>query len=566
MTDAISSFGSLSIDPTTNRVRLNSISSGIDTEALVGAMVDAKKIPAIRYEQKIQAGEAKIAAYQDLRASLLAMQTALDGLRSPPGLLGIDRNLFERKEAYFSSSTTTSPATLLGIQATNRADVGSFALRIDGLAKSHKVMSNAVADPAALGLVADTLTIGLGGGATAEVTVDDTTTLEGLRDAINAASGTTEVRAAILKVGDADFRLVLTGQTTGSGNTIHVAGDGLNLATLGFAAPANELQAAANATFRVDDIAVERPTNTITDLYDGLTIDLYQAEPGTVVTVDVEASYGAAREQVLAFVDAYNGLRALIESQSAVAEDGKVDALAAPLFGDSLLRTVGQSMGLELGGAVQGLGADAPATLAAIGITLDAENRLQVDTAKLDDMLLTDPAAVRRLFEFEATVSSPDLAVYQRPTRLPANTFTVTKVGADWQLDDGVNTLTLEVSGDTLKAPAGSAYEGLVLFHLGTGDPPAPITIEATQGLADRLYNLIDHAVGEVDGSIGGAISGTEAQLEAWRDDVERINARAEAYREVLVERFGRLETALSLSEAMLNQVRAQTDAMFARD
>ncbi|MFW5833771.1 MAG: flagellar filament capping protein FliD [Pseudomonadota bacterium] len=567
MTDAISSsLGNLTIDPSTNKARMSSMSSGLDTEALIGAMVDAKKIPAVRFEQKIEVGEAKVLAYEELQGALTAMQSALEGLRNPPGLMGADENLFERKDAYFSSNTTTQPATLLGIQATNAADVGSFDLRIGGLATSHKVMSNAVADPAALGLAAGTLTLGLGSGTTADIAVDDTTTLSGLRDAINAQRDTTGVSASILKVSDTEQRLVLTGQETGLDQTITVAGDAANLTMLGFADPANELQAAANAEFWVDDIAVERPTNTITDLYDGLTIDLYQAEPGTTVTVEVEANYAEAREQVQTFVDAYNDLRDFIDQQTAVGETGDVDKLAAPLFGDSVLRSLTQSLGLELGSAVQGLGADAPSTLGELGITLERDNRLKLDTAKLDELLLTDPKAVRRVFEFDATIDNPDLAIYDRPNSLPSNAFTVEKVGADWILDDGTDTITLEASGGTLKAPGDSSYAGLTMFYVGAADPTAPITIQATQGIADRLYNVIENATGVVDGTLAEAIESTEGQIETWQEDIDRINERADAYREVLIERFGRLETALSLSESMLNQIRTQTDAMFASD
>ncbi len=565
MPDALG-LGSLAIDPNTNRVRMNAMSSGIDTAALVDAMVDARKIPALRIEQKIKVGEAKVAAYQDLRTVLTAMQSALQGLRNPPGINGVDENLFERKEAYFSSNTTTSPATLVGIQATNRADVGSFDLTIGSLATAHKVMSHAVADKTAPGLVDDTLTVGLGSGPQASIAVSADMSLGALRDAINAKSGETGVRASILQIGPDDARLVLTGQKTGSGNDIVVGGDAANLATLGFTAPENQLAAATNAEFLVDNVPVTRPTNTITDLYSGLTIDLYQADPGTTVTVQVERSFAAARDRIFEFVDAYNTLRDLTTSQNAVSEAGSVDKLASPLFGDSLLRSLSQSLGLELGNAVKGLGAGQPSTLGELGITVGSDNRLQIDTAKLDQKLLTDPGAVRRVFEFDAQISSPDLSIFQRPTHLPSNAFTVEKEGGEWLLKDGTHTITLEVSGNTLRAPQSSAYAGLTMFYVGDGDPAAPISITATQGIADRLHGLIERAVGLVSGSIDQAIEGTEQQIDTWRRNVDRINERAETYRDVLIERFGKLETALSLSEAMLRQIRTQTDAMFARN
>ncbi|TVQ29933.1 MAG: hypothetical protein EA356_15570 [Geminicoccaceae bacterium] len=564
MTDALG-LGSLNIDPNTNRVRMNAMSSGIDTGALVEALTDAKKTPAIRLERNIEVGEAKIAAYQDLRTVLGAMQNALDGLRNPPGFNSIDNNLFEKKEAYFSSNTGVQPHTLLGIQTTNRAELGRFDLEITSLATGHKVMSHSIADRAAPGLQDGTLTIGLGSGETADIAVTEGMTLGQLRDAINTQSATTGVRASILQVAEGDHRLVLTGQKTGTGQDIVVTGEAANVALLGLGEPTNQLSAAANAEFFVDGIPASRPTNTITDLYSGLTIDLYQADPNTKITIEVEPSYGAARDQLYEFVDAYNTLRDLIDSQNLVVGEGGVDRVASPLFGDSLLRSLGQSLGLAVGGSVAGLGA-APSTLGQLGITMGRDNRLEIDGAKLDQMLLTDPSAVRRVFEFDAQISSPDLAIFRRPASLPSNSFTIEKDAGDWLLKDGTNTLVLEATGNTLRAPKGSAYDGLTLFYVGQGDPTEPITITATQGLADRLHGLLERAVGLVDGSIDRAIEGTEQQIDTWRKDIERINARAEAYRDVLIERFGRLETALSLSESMLKHVRTQTDAMFARN
>ncbi len=563
--------GNITIDPTTNSARVTSLSSGIDTEKLTQALYDAKKIPALRIESKIEVAEAKVKAYGEMRSALAGMQQALDGLRRPPGFSGVEDNLFERKAAFFSADTPTSPATLLGIQATNRADVASFDMRIDALASAHKVMSDAFsaadATLAELGVTgAQTLTIGLGTGPTADLAVTEDTTVFELRDAINAEAATTGVKASVLKVADGDHRLILTGRETGLGRDIALTSDGDAAAGLNVGDAANELSAARDAELLVDGVQVFRSSNTITDLMAGLTVDLYQADPGTTVTVDIEADFSAAREAVFGFVDAYNGFRDFVETQRAVGEDGAVDKLAAPLFGDTLLRSLGQQLGFAVGGAVEGLAAGAPTTLAALGITMGEENRLAVDAGVLDAKLLADPDAVRRVFEFNATTSDPDLAVFAHSNALPSSTFEVEKLGdGTWQLRDGTNTLTLEATGGTLKAPAGSAYDGLTLFWTSESDPVGPIAVEATQGIADRLYNTLDDAANDLDGTIQRAIDETSARADDWRDDVARIEQRAEDYRLVLIEKFARLETALSLSESMLTQVRAQTDAMSAK-
>jgi flagellar hook-associated protein 2 len=296
----------------------------------------------------------------------------------------------------------------------------------------------------------------------------------------------------------------------------------------------------------------------------GLTLDLYQADPGTTVTVDVESDFTQAKEALQGFVDAYNGLRDFIDGQRAVNDEGEVDRLTSPLFGDALMRTLGQNLASDLGDAVDGLAADAPSTLAAIGVEMGEGGRLSLDHAELDSALLDDPRAVRDVFEFRAETGDPSLAVYAHPPRLPATDFTVTKSAGAWQLDDGTTRLTLEQDGNALTAPEGSAYEGLTLFWTGSDDPSGPIDVSATQGVADRLYGTIARATDATDGTVQQAIRESDSQIERWREDIERIETRAEDHRLMLVDKFARLERALSLSESMLNQVRAQTDAMTA--
>lgn len=560
--------GNLTIDPRTNRVRMSSMSSGIDTEALTNALYEARRLPAVRIENKIEVNEAKVAAYQDMRAAMTAMQNALDGLRRPPGLTGVDRNLFEKKAAYFSSSTTTPPTNLLGVQVSNQADATSFDLRIDSLASAQKVMSASFASQTeTLGISGpETLTIGLGAGDTADIQMTADMTVYDVRNAINTETNTTGVKASVLKIADGDYRLVLTGQETGLANTINLSGATETRARLDLDNPANELSAAADAEIRVDNVAIFRPSNTITDLVDGLTIDLYQAEPGTTVTVDIEQDLSSAREAVATFVDAYNGFRAFVDAQRVVSDDGEVDKIAAPLFSDTLMRSLEQQLASEVGGAIDGLPAGSLTMLADVGVTMAEGGRLELDIATLDAKLVADPDAVRKVFEFTSQSSDPDLSVFSHTNAFPASAFTVTKDAGtgEWTLDDGTNVLTLEATGGTLKAPDGSAYDGLTLFWTGTADPSGPITINATQGIADRLYNAIDRAVNDLDGSIEGAVKEVNSQNEDWRADIAKIEERAEDYRLMLVEKFARLETALSLSESMLTQIRAQTDAMTA--
>jgi flagellar hook-associated protein 2 len=549
--------------------RLLGTNSKLDTEALLTAAYEARRAPAVRLERKIAGNEAKAAALGELRGALEELKRSLGGLRNPPGALGVRENLFEAREAFLSSSTATAPGTLLGIDLGHGAARGSFSLTVDRLATAEKRVSASLA--AADTPLADAwnggaelggaLLVGLAGGAPERVAVDGTMTVLDLRDAINAVSRDSGVVASVIKVADGDHRLVLSGGETGRAIALasETGGDDV-LASMGL----SQVQAALTSRVTVDGVTVERASNTIDDLHDGMTISLYKAEPGTTVTVGVEPGLGAIKDGIGTFVDAYNAVRGIIDRHNAIDPSGKVGEDAV-LFGDRVLRSLSASLSALAGSRATGVESGSLATLRDIGIGFDAGNRLAVDEAVLDRKLLADLDGVRSVLEFGFASSSPELRVLGRSNALADTSFTVDIVDAD---GDGLpeaasfDGVAASIEGASIKGQPGSAYDGLVLAWAGQGS--TSIDVEVGVGIADRLFNALEEALDTLDGPIQRAVGDLETANEAYRRQVARIDERAEAARARLTERFAAMEAALGLADAMLQQVRAQMDAMTA--
>lgn len=570
-------FGNLRTDGST--VRLFGTSSGIDTDQLVDALVEAKRLPAVRIETKIAKNEAKIAALNELKDLLGGIRDAVAGLRNPPGILGIEDNIFEKKDVFFSSDTTTLPNELVGVSAANRADPGTFQLVVERLATAHKIAADPVASKDQTladafnggAAFSGTFSIGVAGGPTAEITVDGGMDILDLEAAIDAASGTTGVQASVLKVADNDYRLVLTAVETGKAIQLaHVSGDNVpdlvGLTTGGGTGIKNELQAAQTARITIDGVAIERSSNVIDDAVDGVTINLFKADPATTVTVEVQRSAASVREKITAFVEAWNAFRDFLDTHRQVSDTGEV-AEEAVLFGDATLRQVAGILGSELVREVPGLPPGSLSSLAAIGISLDSSNRLVVDDRKLDDALLPLFDEVRGVFEFRFTSSSPDLRVFSRTNALADTQFTVDIVDAD---GDGViesatiDGVAAEVSGGRIIGAAGTPYEGLELIWVGSGSTSIDVT--ATQGIADRFTNAIDAMLDEFDGTVTRAVSRLSDDNSRYRDDVAKIDERVERFRQSLIDRFAALERTLSMLDTLLGQVRAQAQAFYGED
>src|SRR3546814_9057207 len=77
---------------------------------------------------------------------LSTLQSAVNGLRSPPGLTGVLSNVFEQKSAFVSSNSSTAATEILGATATNNAQAGKYEIIVEQLAQAHKVSGTALAD------------------------------------------------------------------------------------------------------------------------------------------------------------------------------------------------------------------------------------------------------------------------------------------------------------------------------------------------------------------------------------------------------------------------------------
>src|SRR3954451_20306638 len=549
------------------QTRLPGTSSNLDTDAIVAAAYAAKRQPAVRLEQRISTNQARGTALGELKSLLGTLKDSVAGLRNPPGLLGANDNAFDSKQAFLSSSSATAPADLVGVTIANKAAAGSFGLEVQRLAAAHKVVARPLGGATQTlanawnggATFSGTLELGLAGGAKATVAVDGAMDVNDLRAAINAVCDQTGVTASVLAVSDTDRRLILTAADTGKAIELADAGgDGIT-ALLG----ATDLQAPQTARLLVVGVAVERTGNRIADVVDGVTFDLYQAEPGTVIGVKVEPSLASARQAIQSLAAAYNALRDFTLKQGAVSTDGK-EANDAVLFGDRTLRSVTQTLSALAGSATPGLASGMLSTLRDVGISMVEGGRLKLDETALDDRLLGKLGEVRPVFEFGASSSSGDLSVYARTNALADTSFTVAITDADADGDGQAESATIDgvaalLSGGTIQGADGTAHDGLKLIWTGKGS--AAIDMRVSPDVADRLYNALDQVLDLTDSPLQRAMGELDAANSDYGKRIDQINERADQARQRLLARFSAMESALSLAKTMLTQVRAQMDA-----
>jgi flagellar hook-associated protein 2 len=579
-------FDTLKVD-SSGRASFSGLGSGIDLQGTVDSIIEAKRIPIDRIEQRISDNQVNVAALQDLSSLTRTFKSTVEQLR---GAITFDRSadIFEAKQAFATTSrddsaTPSAAADIVGVTLTNAAQATSHSIEVQQIAAAHKVASDSVA-----GDLDDELaysgTFEING---QEITAEATDSLFDLRDRINAASA--GVTASIVTISDDEHVLILTADDTGTDAEISVADTGGSvLQDLGIIDGAgdfqNELQAARNAELLVDGLGttIERQSNTVDDVFAGVTLSLFKAEVGTTINLDVESDLNQVKSAIVDFVDAYNELRAFINQQALtdVPEDDETGA--GILANTSVLSEVRSRLSAAVGGVVDGSDPTL-SVLAEIGITFQTAsqagdpllgNTLTIDEATLDEALLNQSDAVRTLFSFQMSSSSPNVALvgFDANTSYTGGGYTLNVAysggaivsaninGASDGSDDG----SVTVSGKVLTVVDGAA-EGLKLLYTGSS-AESGIQLDLSVGIGAQLYSAADGLVDETAGLLTNEIASLETQNDSGQERIERMEEHLERERERLLARFVAMETALATMNRLLDSLRQQIDSSFNND
>ena len=420
-----------------------------------------------------------------------------------------------------------------------------------------------------------------------EVTINEGDSLLDIANAINSKKNITGVSATIIQVATGDYRLSIQSETTGVTNSFNLVdvSDVFNSTV-----PFTQTQAALDASFTLNgSLNITRPTNTITDVVDGLTFSLFQdTPPGTTLTLDVTQDTDSATDSIISFLNAYNDFRQFVGVQQERDANGNLTETAL-LANDPLLNSAASRFEQELNGIVSALTNGDPTRLADVGITFTdfagdddnppASNILTLDQDKLTAAIQSNYDAVRRVFEFTSTSSSSNLTVYKRTNALKITDFSldidttravgdqvrVTYIDPTTNLPTVINasfTKSSTGTGGTITGKTGTVIEGLSLLYTGDGTD-SNITVSVSQGIADRIYNATDDFV-KSGGLIDSGTSSFKSSMDRVQQDIDTMNARIDEERNKLLERYSALEQVISKSNQLLQFLDAQLQAFFA--
>lgn len=369
--------------------------SGVDFTKLAADISDAS-FAAQRNQVTARktALEAQVSAASQLRGAITDLAAAL-GDRVRTGDLAPRGELANPAVARVSVPAGLAPR-------------GSFNLEVTQLARSQTLLSRTFASRDAL-VGEGTLTLRFGtvdganfspdaARAALDIEVTATDTLATLAAKINAGSGG-DVQAYVA-TGTNGAQLVMKGREgAANGFQLEATGAGGGAVTgdreyLGWspATGAALLQSSArDAALSLDGVAMTSPTNRVTGLPGGFTLDLTATNTGAATTLSFGTSTAAMTSVMEDFVAALNDIV------------GQLNDLAAPVGGELGNDPGAREFRRDLAGlssrvVMPGAPAGEPRTLADLGLALNRDGSFKLDTDRLTRALDTAPDAVAAMF------------------------------------------------------------------------------------------------------------------------------------------------------------------------
>jgi len=448
-------------------------SSVLNVPQLVSQLMATEQYPITALQTVTTGYQATLTAFGQVSSAISTFQTALSSLTS--------------SSSFQAVNATVSDPTVASATALTSAVAGSYSLSVSQLAQAQTLvaagqtsLSSSIGTGASTTLSFDFGTISgsygtgtagkYGSGTTfasagngiKTVTIDSSNnTLQGMRDAINAAG--IGVTASVINDGSSTpYRLVLTSTATGAAGSMKISATGdasvsallTNDPTSTTGQNMTESLAALNANLTVNGISVSKPINTVSDIIPGVTVNLTKASTSPV-TLTIAPDTATVTKNVNSFVTAYNALKTTLTTLTSY---DKTTQTAAILQGNAAILNLQSHLNGLLNTPAAGAGS--LNNLSQIGVTFQSDGTLAVNGTQLSTALKNNFSSVAGLFATTGSATDAMITYSSYSSKTLPGTYPVTitqlatqgnetgNVAPNLTIQAGVNdTLSMNIDG-----------------------------------------------------------------------------------------------------------------------
>ncbi len=362
------------------------LGSNLDVSGIVAKLMTVEAAPLTQLNNREGALQAKISLLGQIKGAIASIQSAARALNAAA--------------ATPVQRAISADTNVLNASATSGAASGSYGVNVLKLAQAQNIATAGQPSRTASIGAGTTTTLTISAGSISGGTLDTDTglytgatftantskqpvtigldatnnTLEGIRDAINAANA--GVTASIVSDGSANpHRLVIKANDTGLEHSIKIAVSGdaalQNLLAYDPAGTQNfsQLQAAQSAQLVIDGVTVTSASNSVSSALDGVTFALKAVGSTTITVAKDNTGVTASLSQL---VKSYN------DAEKAI---GDATQKGANLQGDYGTVTILNRLRGELGAMKSGFGPYG--SLSQLGVSFQRDGSLAFDSSKL---------------------------------------------------------------------------------------------------------------------------------------------------------------------------------------
>ncbi|MDF1527570.1 MAG: flagellar filament capping protein FliD [Sedimenticola sp.] len=291
------------------------LGSGLDVTGIVSQLMAIEQQPLTRLNQKEAQAQAQISAYGSLKGGLSSLQSAMTKL--------MDAATFQ------ATKSSSSDSDVITVSSDTDAVGSSYNITVNRLAQQHKLGSSEFASSTTFGgMAGDELTLTVGSDS---FTLDLSTamTLSEIQSAINVETNGTGVTAGLITGDSGNQTLVFTSGSSGYDHRVQLSfGGSLDANTFNFSMlnrdASDQLLSGENeldASLTVDGVSVTRASNSVTDVIEGLTLNL-QSIGQSNISINQDSS--VAKSAVSGFVKAYNDMNDQLSTLQGSGASGSV--------------------------------------------------------------------------------------------------------------------------------------------------------------------------------------------------------------------------------------------------
>ncbi len=555
---------------TSGEISFSGLGNGTDFQEIIDVSVSAESYQKEEYEAQKAETEYIVNLLEQLESEVDSLNTTLNEMDEPD---------------EFYSMTASSTDDAVGAEVTGAADTGSYTVIVDQLAQADVWVNTEQGYASQDDVIASTdTTLEIEqNGETISIDVPAGTTLNGLVGLVNTDPDAKDKVKADLLYDGSDYFFVLKSEDSGADNALSITDTGT---LTGFdLANFTNTQTGQNAKIKVDgfpadpDAWIERDTNSVDDVIDGMTLQLKETTPPEGIIISVDHDTEAMTETITEFVAAVNQIILdiqLLTGRVTEEEDPEEEAYSIDSYALDIMYSDIKNI---LSSSAQGFtrydedtGGDTYNALSQIGFSTDVDEgsdtfgQLILDEEELENALNNDPEAVAQLFSAKGTGESASdnfqvLSVIEGVTP-PGEHEVEYTVSGGVLTSATINGEPATIDGWTILG-IDSSSTGLYISVTDQTDGTHSGTALVKQGKIGQMSDALDDISDEDVGSLTLLIENYEESITSLNNQIYNEEKRLDTLETALTRKYAALDATLSYYDnqnALLTSQLAQLD------